>query len=207
MKPGHIACAAAAAVAFVSFPLAALAENDGSWMVRARVIGVLPSEDAEIVPIGGDTDIDDAYVPELDFTYFFAKNWAAELILATAPHEVSHTPTGLDLGEVWLLPPTLLLQYHFQPDHPTFRPYLGAGVNYTLFYGVDDPAGLNVEYDNSFGFALQAGVDFPIGGGWAINADVKKIFINTDVTIAPLGVSADVDINPWVVGVGVGYRY
>lgn len=206
MKTTYLAYGLLTVATIGLLPVNALAENDGPWMVRARVIGVLPDESADIVPIGGDTKIDDTVVPELDFTYFFAKNWAAELILATTPHDVSHTPTGLDLGSVWLLPPTLTLQYHFAPDSKSFRPYVGAGVNYTIFYNVDEPAGLDIDYGDSFGFALQAGVDFPIGNGWSINADVKKIFINTDVTIAGVA-HADVDIDPWVVGLGVGYRY
>ncbi|MDZ4868134.1 MAG: OmpW family outer membrane protein [Alphaproteobacteria bacterium] len=205
MRLASLLCGSIAAALLL--PAVALADNDGPWMVRARAIGVLPDESATVVPIGGDTEIDDTLVPELDFTYFFAKHWAAELILATTPHDVSHTPTGLDLGSVWLLPPTLTVQYHIAPDSPSFRPYVGAGVNYTIFYNVDEPTGLSIDYENSFGFALQAGVDFPIGDGWMINVDVKKVFLSTDVTIAPLGVTADVDIDPWIVGLGVGYRY
>ena len=205
MKVNCLAWGALTAATMGLLPGNAVAENDSPWMVRARAIGVLPDESATIVPIGGDTKIDDTVVPELDFTYFFAKNWAVELILATTPHDVSHTPTGLDLGSVWLLPPTLTAQYHFDPDSDSFRPYFGAGINYTIFYNVDDGP-LSIDYGNSFGFALQAGVDFPIGNGWTINADVKKIFINTDVTIAGVA-HADVDIDPWVAGLGVGYRY
>jgi outer membrane protein len=198
-------CGVLAATAVLSSPV--LAENDGPWMIRLRAIDVIPDESATITPIGGDTKIDDAIVPELDVTYFFDKNWAAELILATTSHDVAHTPTGLDLGSVWVLPPTLTLQYHFAPESKSFRPYVGIGVNYTIFYNVDEPAGLDISYKNSFGLALQAGADFPIGDGWSINVDVKKIYMNTDVRIEPLGVRADVDIDPWVVGVGVGYRF
>jgi outer membrane protein len=89
------------------------------------------------------------------------------------------------------------------------RPYVGVGINYTTFFGVDEPAGLSISYDDSFGLALQAGIDIPFGNGWSANIDVKKIFINTDVTILGLGpvVRADVDIDPVIVGMGVGYRY
>lgn len=186
---------------------AAIAQEDSPWMIRLRAIDVVPDESATITPIGGDTKIDNAIVPEVDFTYFFDKNWAAELIVATTRHNVSHTPTGLDLGSVGVLPPTLTLQYHFAPEHRHIRPYVGIGVNYTMFYGSDEPAGLKVSYKNSFGLALQAGVDFPIDDHWSVNVDVKKIYLNTDVKIEPLGVRADVDLDPWVVGVGVGYRF
>ncbi len=205
MRFARIAGGALAAVAITVLPIDALADHDSPWMVRARAIGVLPQEDAEVMPIGGNVEIDDSLVPELDVTYFFDENWAAELVLAVTPHEAKHKPTNLDLGDVWLLPPTLTLQYHFAPDDDTIRPYLGAGVNYTVFFNVDDGP-LTVNYSNEFGFALQAGFDIPLENGWSINADVKKIFLSTDVSV--VGVArAEVEINPWIVGLGVGYRY
>lgn len=182
------------------------------WIIRARALMVEPDEDASISSIGGTVDIDEQYVPELDFTYFFTKNVAAELILATTPHDVTaiNTAAGqVDLGDVWLLPPTLTLQYHFMPHSETFRPYIGAGFNYTHFYNQDSGAANSIDYDDSFGYALQAGFDYGLNENWALNFDVKKVMINTDVTIQSGGstINADVDINPWVFGVGVAYRF
>lgn len=115
----------------------------------------------------------------------------------------------VDLSDVWLLPPTLTLQYHFLPHSETFRPYIGAGVNYTHFYNEDAGAANSIDYDDSFGYALQAGMDYGINDNWAVNIDVKKVMINTDVTIKTGGntINADVDIDPWVFGVGVAYRF
>lgn len=182
------------------------------WIIRARALMVEPDEGASITQIGGSVDINEQYVPELDFTYFFTRNVAAELILATTPHEVTaiNTSSGqIDLGSVWLLPPTLTLQYHFMPDSDRFRPYVGAGVNYTLFYGEDRGAVNSIDYDDSFGYALQAGFDYGITENWAINFDVKKVMINTDVRIqsGATRIDADVDIDPWIFGVGVAYRF
>lgn len=204
------------------------AAEDNPWMVRARVIGVLPDE-AGALSVGaaalqGGVDIGDQYVPELDITYFFNKNIAAELILAVTPHDVKATNVtvpgaltnaNIDLGDVWLLPPTLTLQYHFQ-NGTRFKPYVGAGVNATLFF--DEEAGSvadGIDYDSSFGPALQAGFDYDLDGkegGWAVNADIKKVWINTDVTVdftTALGasVNADVDIDPLIIGVGLGYKF
>lgn len=169
----------------------------------------MPDESADISPIGGDVSIDNSIVPELDFSYFFTKNIAAELILATTPHDATAKGTALgnvDLGDVWLLPPTLTLQYHFYPAE-NIKPYVGAGINYTYFYGEDKASGItSIDYDDSFGGALQTGVDVDIHDRWVLNADVKKIWINTDVTINNT-VHADVDINPWVIGIGVGYKF
>jgi len=187
------------------------AQAKSPWMVRGRMIAVLPDEGATVSLLGGDLKIEDQYVPELDISYFFDEHWAAELILGVTPHEITHTPTGLDIGEVWLLPPTLTLQYHFQPDDPDFRPYVGAGVNATLFFGHSgaDPAILDADFEPSVGFALQAGFDIPLDDHWTLNVDIKKVWINTDVdlttTLGP--VNADVDINPVIVGIGLGYRW
>lgn len=182
------------------------------WIIRARALMVEPDESANISAIGGTVDIDEQYVPELDFTYFFTRNVAAELILATTPHDVTaiNTAAGqVDLGSVWLLPPTLTLQYHFMPDNEGFRPYVGAGVNYTHFYGEDKGAVNSIDYDDSFGYALQAGFDYGINENWAFNMDVKKVMINTDVSIqsGATPIRADVDIDPWIFGLGLAYRF
>jgi outer membrane protein len=207
---------------------AAAYADDNPWMVRGRIIGVLPDEGADLSVAGtalvGDADIGDQYVPELDITYFFNDNFAAELILGVTPHDVKATgvtvpgaltDATIDLGDVWLLPPTLTLQYHFDTG-TAFKPYIGAGVNATFFFNEDEgPVADGIEYDPSFGGAIQAGFDYDLDGepgGWALNADVKKIWINTDVTVdftTALGASVDaeVDINPTVFGLGLGYKY
>lgn len=184
-------------------------DGTGSWQIRLRGIDVVPSEDANVNPIGGNIAIDDAIVPELDITYFFTDHVAVELILATTKHDVMVVDTALgdvDLGSVRLLPPTLTLQYHFEPVN-RIKPYLGAGVNYTLFYDEEDGAVPNIDYDPSFGIVLQAGIDIDVGEGWLINLDVKKVLMDTDVTLAGGAITADVDIDPWIFGVGFGYRF
>lgn len=105
--------------------------EEGKWMVRARALGVVPQEDSTITPVGGKADVSNRLVPEVDVTYFFTDNIAAELIAATTPHDVTAKGTSLgdvDVGEAWLLPPTLTLQYHFT-DLGGVKPYVGAGVN------------------------------------------------------------------------------
>lgn len=186
-------------------------KSAGDLMVRARIIDVAPDESSSITVIGGEAHASYEFVPELDFTYFFTDNIAAELILATTKHDVHASGTALgvvDLGSIWVLPPTLTLQYHFMPKDK-ISPYLGAGVNYTIFYNEDLPAAVvtSIDYDNSFGFALQAGVDFHIQDNWYFNVDVKKIFLQTDVSINGGAINADVDLDPWVVGVGIGYKF
>lgn len=206
----------------MAIPFSAFSQQDApdttldysKWQIRLRGLAVVPDESADIEAIGGDVEIETAVVPEVDFTYFFTKNWAAELILATTNHDVKAVNTAagdIDLGDVWLLPPTLTLQYHFTGG--IVKPYLGAGVNYTIFYGADEgPVADDVSYDNSFGVAFQAGLDVNVTDSWFINVDLKKILINTDATVnatTALGatVGADVDIDPLVIGLGIGYRF
>lgn len=189
------------------------ADDNSPWQFRLRGIVVTPDESADIQTIGGDASISTAVVPEFDISYFFNENWSLELILATTKHDVEAMGTAagdIDLGHVWLLPPTLTGQYHFTGGN--LIPYLGAGLNMTLFYGVDEgPVADDVDYDTAIGYALQGGFDFMLNDKWFLNVDVKKLFLNTDATIdatTALGatVTADVDINPWIIGFGVGVK-
>jgi outer membrane protein len=181
----------------------------GDFMVRLRGIAIVPEDSAKIDVIGGDTDISNEYVPEIDFSYFLTDNLALELIAATARHEVEAKNTAigdLDLGKVSHLPPTLLLQWHVAPDS-FISPYFGAGINYTIFYNADEGDDIDeIEYDNSLGWALQAGTDINLSGNWWLNFDVKYIHITTDVEINN-AIDADVDVNPWIFGVGLGYKF
>jgi len=202
--------AAALSMAYVVPTYASDVEDP--WLIRLRAVNVMPDESATIDPIGGDVEISDQFIPELDISYFWSENFATELVLGTTPHDVTAVGTALgdvDLGDVWLLPPTLTMQYHFTP-RGDFRPYVGAGVNYTIFYGEDEGAVAGMEYSNSLGLALQAGFDVPMNDTYFFNVDVKKVFLQTDVTVdaGDLGiVNADVDINPWLIGIGVGRRF
>ncbi|MCW2242655.1 OmpW/AlkL family protein [Azospirillum canadense] len=228
LKRAAAALLATTALAAVSSPSLAQdfkGKSAGDIVIRARGLAVLPQEDGKL-KLNGATDIGEAnvgndYIPELDFSYFVTDNIALELIAGTSRHKVSGSLNGLgnsvDIGKVSLLPPTLTAQYHFFTKERV-SPYIGAGINYTLFYREDaakTPNGIglaitNTDYENRFGFALQAGVDVAISGPWSLNFDVKKIFLKTDVTaqtnLGPV-VKSKVHLDPWLVGVGVGYRF
>lgn len=177
------------------------------WMIRARAINVMPDESSKVtgLPAGTKVKADFAWTPELDFTYFFTDHVAAELIAATSQHDMS-TNTGINLGDVWVLPPQLTMQYHFNPGGQ-FRPYAGAGLGYMIYYGEDSGAVNNIDYENGISYTLQAGMDYAIDEHWALNADVKKLWHNTDVSINNGAIRADVDLDPWVFGMGIGYRF
>lgn len=195
--------AAAALCALATAP--ALAQQaEGPWMVRARAVH-LESANKDDIAIT-DVSINNKWIPEVDISYFFTPNIAAELIL-TYPqkHDVSSTAHGGKIGTLKHLPPTLTVQYHFT-QLPAVKPYIGAGVNYTRFSSVDLAGGAVTVDKNSFGFAIQAGVDVPVAKNVVLNFDVKKAQIRTDVSLngTKLG---EFKVDPLLVGVGVGYRF
>lgn len=189
-------------------------QQDGKWMVRMRAVHIDSANGGSTnVPGIGDLDlsVSNKTIPELDISYFFTPNFAAELIL-TYPqkHDVrSGALGGAKIGSVKQLPPTLLAQYHFT-NFGAFKPYVGAGINYTRFSSVkweDNVSGLNPSIKkNSWGGALQLGFDYALDKNWSINFDVKKVYMKTDVSLGgkPIG---DLKIDPVLVGVGVGYRF
>ena len=177
------------------------------FQLRVRGIAVMPTGGGSTT-IGGSPDADNAFVPEIDLTYFFTQHIAAELIAGTSPHDLSlKTGAGtVDLGDSMILPPTLTLQYHFTPDQK-FSPYVGAGINYTLPYAEDGAGTSELQADGSFGYALQAGADYWFNDTWGVNFDVKKIWVDVDASIDNGNVRGNVELNPWVVGTGISYRF
>ncbi|MYM25475.1 outer membrane beta-barrel protein [Duganella sp. FT135W] len=181
--------------------------QESPWLVRARAVHLDPANKSD--PIGGvgasdRLSVSSKTIPELDVSYFFTKNIAAELVL-TYPQKHDVALDGAKIGTVKHLPPTLLVQYHFLPD-AAFRPYVGAGVNYTTFSGNKLLNGAaSLEHD-SIGLALQAGADVAIDKHWSFNLDVKKAQIRSDVLIGGAKASR-VKIDPLMLGVGVGYRF
>jgi outer membrane protein len=210
----------------------AAAIEQGDWLVRGRIININPQEDSSDIttPAGvgvtGSSDIvkvDDAFTLDIDITYMFQKHWGAELLLdLSSKHNIAPKGaleaalgTSNDIIESRVLPPSLILQYHFLPDGK-FRPYAGAGFNATFFFDkkVTDTltnAGVtDVSLDDSFGYTLQIGADYEISPDWFANVDVKYLNIKTTADLkTPTGLfgKVDVDINPVVVGVGIGRRF
>lgn len=200
-------------------------KSAGDIIVRARGLAVMPDERADVKTGGtklGEASVNNDYIPEVDFSYFITDNFALELIAGTSRHTVKTSlPAAVggsvDVGKVSLLPPTLTAQYHFLPKSQV-SPYIGAGINYTLFYNEDaarrtNGAGLSVtstDYKNRFGWALQAGVDVFVTDNVLLNLDVKKLFLSTKLnamTNVGLPVTSNVRLDPWIIGVGVGYKF
>lgn len=196
--------------------------DDGNVMVRVLGTVVDPETDATVraggvVLPGADAEVSTEVIPALTLSYFFNKNFAVELFCCFAKHQIDGRGTIAPLGEIadtWIFPPALTLQYHFA-GMGAWKPYVGAGVQYIDFFdtgtGQNRLGATRVSIDDAFGFTLQAGLDLSIGNGWYLNADVKKTWLDTEVTWhnTALGVNVvgDADLDPWIFSVGVGYRF
>ncbi|CAE6744835.1 OmpW/AlkL family protein [Paraburkholderia nemoris] len=177
----------------------------GDVLVRLRAISIMPNVGTNQSLSALNVGVNNAIVPELDLTYMIRDYLGVELILGTSRHQL--TSSLGNLGGVNVLPPTLLLQYHF--NHAgRIRPYVGAGLNYTLFYNNGlNAGGQPISITNhSFGPALQAGVDVQVTKSLFVNADIKKIWMHTDATLGGQSLGR-LDIDPVVVGLGVGMRF
>ncbi len=194
-----LALAMSALTCALAVPLAAQAE-EGPWLVRARAVHLSPDNGGDINGLA----INDKSLPEVDITYFFTRNIAAELIL-TYPQKQDVTLNGADIGSLKHLPPVLSAQYHFNPEG-TVRPYVGLGVNYTRFSSVHILNGAGKIDKSSWGLAYGAGLDFKLANNWFLNVDVKKVNIETDVSVSGSKLGT-FKVNPVLFGVGVGYRF
>lgn len=198
-------------------------DSNGNLQVRLGLTGVLFDESVKSVntalgdlkPAGANAKLGDVAVPTATITYFFTPNWAVEAICCTA--KITAKGTGLlapygDLADAWVLPPIVTLQYRFDRIH-NFQPYVGAGVQWIHYWPgkADNLLGAtSVDIEDSFGFALQAGIDYDLGDGWSLDLDVKKTWLDTTVKWygTPLGdVRSKIDLDPWWLTASLGYRF
>ena len=194
----------AAALAALLAATPALAQSKGDFTVGIGVHNVAPKSNNADLGGGARIEVGDSVRPTVTGEYFIADNLGIELIAALPfQHDIDIAgPAGkVNGGSTKHLPPTLSLQYHFGAPDAKIKPFVGAGVNYTWFFGEDTTgplAGTKLSLDNSWGAALHAGIDFKVGNG-AIRIDARKIDIDTDATLngAKLGT---VNIDPMVYG-------
>lgn len=185
----------------------------GTVLVNFRLTDVDPKAGNDIltatnVDTGLNAEVSSDVMPTLGVSYFLTDNISIEAIAGTTKHKI--TASGLPVADTWVLPPVVTLQYHFNPQGRV-SPYVGAGVNYMLFYGTKDKTGFkDTKVDDGFGYALQAGADIAIKGPWSLNIDVKKVYFQTDATTTlkpATKLHSSVDLDPWVVSLGFGYRF
>jgi len=223
-------------------PTAALANQAGDILVRGGLTMAAPGgNQADVLLDGSATplsiSVGDNTQLGLNFVYFFDSNWAIELLAATPfTHDVVlHDPegatnsiygidlNGATLAEVSHLPPTLSALYYFDTGS-TFKPYVGVGLNYTIFFDEEftptpQAAGFsNLELDGSFGYSVQVGLDYELDKNWSVNVSARYIDISSEATFdldnaleVPGGLagkgSATVDVDPMVYSIMLGYKF
>ncbi|MGO9512356.1 MAG: OmpW family outer membrane protein [Steroidobacteraceae bacterium] len=192
--------------------------DDGSWdswEVRLRGVYLDPANRSDpITELGveqNEIHVNSKGLPDLDFEYYFTPHWSTELVL-TYPQtqEVDVLAAGgIHVGTFKHLPPVLTLKYDFLPDK-AFQPYFGAGINYTLIWDVNlavpGVSPLLLDHD-SWGPALQAGFDYKIANHWYLNADVKWVKLHSDLYLPGQIRVSTLQIDPWLFGIGIGYRF
>ena len=194
------------ALASIAIGFSSAVAQESPWLIRARAVNIdtANKSDAFGSVAADQITVQRKTIAEIDISYFFTPNIAAELIL-TNPQGHDVKVAGTKIGTFRHLPPVLTAQYHFSPQS-TVSPYVGAGINYTRIWNVNLDGGLRLN-QSSFGGALQAGVDIKLDKHWSLNFDVKKVQIRSDVKDAAGNKFTSVKLDPWLIGVGVGYRF
>ncbi|HCG9254979.1 TPA: outer membrane protein OmpW [Vibrio parahaemolyticus] len=209
-------CSLAVVAALVSPSV--FAHKQGDFVLRVGAASVVPNDSSDKV-LGSQEElkVDSNTQLGLTFGYMFTDNISLELLAATPfSHDISTDLLGLgDIADTKHLPPTLMVQYYFGEPQSKFRPYVGAGLNYTIFFdeGFNNKAknvGLtDLKLDDSFGLAANVGVDYMINDQWFLNASAWYANIETEATYKFGGAKqkTDVKINPWVFMISGGYKF
>ncbi|RXF73220.1 OmpW family protein [Hansschlegelia zhihuaiae] len=203
--------AAAADIPSETPAVAAAPADFNPWMLRVRAIGILPNSSAKF-NVPGSAHVSDRVVPEIDVSYFFTPNIAIETICCFSKHKISGRGAlaGVAVGDVWVLPATVMAQYHFT-NFGAFRPYAGVGLNYSIYFREDAAGGAvtRLKLKNSFGPAAQVGFDYMLNEHWGVNVDLKYVRMKPKIDLVAGGadVSGRAKISPWIVGAGVAYKF
>ncbi len=209
------------------------AHQAGDWIIKAGSISVQPNVDSDPVDVAGlatfpnGVDVGNEVQLGLTGAYMLTDRWGIELLAASPfSHDITLTDVPLNAGDTKQLPPTLSLQYYPEFGSEKFNPFVGLGLNNTIFFeeSVSDdlnsaldgivslPAGsvdAELDLDNSVGLAAQIGLDYMISEHILINGTIWWIDIDTKATIytAVADVTFDVDIDPFVYLLSIGYRF
>ncbi|MFA0048850.1 outer membrane protein OmpW [Vibrio sp. 10N.261.51.F11] len=195
-----------------------LAHKEGDFIIRAGAAMVSPNDSSGDV-LGNSSlefSVDSNTQLGLTFGYMFTDNISLEVLAATPfSHSISVNGVG-EVAETKHLPPTFMVQYYFGEANSDFRPYVGAGINYTVFFdesltstGKNDAGLTDVSLADSWGLAANIGMDYMINEDWFLNASVWYADIGTTATYktATDTFKTDVDIDPWVFMIGGGYNF
>lgn len=187
--------------------LTAQAHEAGDFILRGGVASVMPAGESGKTSAGADAKIEADDNAQLGLTLTYMVNDSIGIgLLAATPFEHSVSSAGTDIADIKHLPPTLTVQYHFS-GMDKFNPYVGAGLNYTVFFDEELNNGTNIELKNSLGLALEAGFDFDLGNDIYANAALWYIDIETEVEVGGTTIIDGIDIDPTVAMIGIAKKF
>ncbi|RCW65449.1 outer membrane protein [Marinobacter nauticus] len=227
------------AAAVMAVAPAAQAFEAGDFVVRAGAVHVAPDDSSDSITVGGapllgagvdsKVSVDTNTQLGLRATYMMTNNLGIGLLGATPfKHDINgggDLPGDLNLGETKHLPPTLTLQYFPMASSSAFQPFVGVGVNYTVFFeektssNLDNALGVassELELDDSVGVAVEVGMDYMLSENFGLNAAIWWADINTDARVDVFDANGtklaetdefEVEIDPMVYMVGFTYKF
>lgn len=187
--------------------------REGDWFTRVRGLYILPNDHSSQLNVvkNGYVSVNPSFTGEFDVGYMLTDTVGCELILGTTKNSIHGKKAlrGIPIGSSWLLPPTLTLQYHPCSFSPILKPYLGVGVNYTLFYSEKSAIkDTQLSLESSWGPAVQIGTDLFFHEEWCLNLDVKYVWAKSMAHLkGALNAHTEVTLNPWLFGVGIGRKW
>jgi outer membrane protein len=214
----------AATVLALSFPFsAAFAAEPHRWQVRAGGYSAVPDLGGGAIPVipGASTELSSDQKPGFAVTWFASEHLAVEVFISP-PFEFDLEGAGSlqgtgAVGRLKSLAPLVLGQWYFAGEDAFARPYVGAGIAYSIFYDeqttamLDGLIGAKAEFDfeNKLSWIAQVGVDIPFTRRWFGNLMMAYLPPDTEahLSVGSVSLSSDVTISAWVAAVGVGYRF
>lgn len=198
MKNTVIALLLASAAAAPAF-----AQSQGDFTIGLGIASVMPKSGNGTLA-GGEADVGNDFRPSITAEYFIRDNLGIEVLAATPfEHDINIADIGV-AGTTKHLPPTVSLNYHF-PTNSAFKPYIGAGINYTAFSEEASPLGA-LEIEDGFGFSAQIGLDYQLSERSALRANLRWIDIDGDVTLNGASIG-EVEIDPLVVNIAYVMKF
>lgn len=196
------------------------AADAGDWLVRGGVSAIDPRENSKQLreygePSGYKVGLNGDVQLGVGVEYMLTLSWGLELFTTTPFKHSSELLGFIDLIDFKQVPLVLSVIYHL-PAASGLHPYLGFGYNYTVFFDEEWSSDLkgygsgSADQQNSSGVALQMGVDYPVNERWLVNLAVRWLDVESEVDIRSDGgnrLSADMDIDPMLYSVGVGYTF
>lgn len=178
--------------------------GSAEWVVRAGAHTVVPKSNNHDV-----VNVDSGKSFTFNISYLWSERFGVELLAALPfSHDINLNSGAAKVAETRQLPPTLSMQYHFAPQ-ARFRPYVGAGLNATIFFDEKTRGALegsHLSLRRSFGLAAQVGADYAISDLWSLNFDARWMDIDTKATLSGTDLGS-VRIDPYAVGISIARRF